>query len=185
MLIEIQFSHEIEFGYPKLRCAIDENAPFYDGNSQTHITADINVAPGFHELVITHYNKQAGDQLIDSQGKIVKDKYVQIENIKIDNIAFRIEELREGHFYPVYNLDYVNDCKKQGIILPYSISPNLYLGHNGTWKLNFYTPFIDYIIKKRQEHSINLDNTIFQSDTELLARAKAWFNQVPDIIWKP
>jgi hypothetical protein len=185
MKIEIKLSHETEFGYPQLRCAIDENAPFYNGNSQPVIFADINMAPGYHEMVITHYNKQVDDQIIDSSGNIIKDKHVEILSISIDDILFRINELQEGHFYPVYNLDYVRDCEQQGVVLPYSISPNLYLGHNGTWKLNFYTPFIEYIIDKRQNLGVKLENTIFQSDTALLTQAKQWFDQAPDIVWKP
>lgn len=185
MKIEIKLSHEVEFGYPQIRCTIDENAPFFNGNSQEFITANIGVTPGFHELVITHYNKQVGDQCIGASGQIIKDKHVEIKEISIDDIPFYIDELREAHFYPVYNPHYYQDCINQGIALPYSISPNLYLGHNGTWKLSFHTPFIEYIIKKRQKLALNLDNSIFQSDIELLRQAKEWFNSAPEILWKP
>ena len=185
MKIEIYLNHETAFGYPKLRCTVDENAPFYDGDSQTEIQVELGITPGFHELVITHYNKQAGDQSVNSEGKIIKDKHVEIQKIVIDDIPFLIDELREAHFYPVYNPLYYQDCKDQGITLPYSISPNLYLGHNGTWKLSFNTPFVEYIIKKRQHLALNLDNSIFQSDVELLKQSKEWFANAPDIIWKP
>jgi len=185
MKIEIHLSHETSFGNPKIRCTIDENAPFYNGDSIEYIHADIQTAPGFHELVITHYNKQVGDQLLDETGKIIKDKHVEIQKIVFDDIPFLVSELREAHFYPVYNPDYYFDCKKQGIDLPYYISPNLYLGHNGTWKLNFHTPFIEYIIKKRKDLALNLDNSIYQSDVQLLKNAREWFNSVPDIVWKP
>ena len=183
MKIEIFLERETYFGDPKVRCTIDENAAFFDGNSSDYISAELGVTPGFHELLITQYGKQEQDHVLED-GKIVIDKYIEIKRIIIDDIEFKIEELRQGHFYPVYNENYVQDCLEQGIILPPSISPNLYLGHNGTWKLSFHTPFIDYIINKRKDLSVQLDNSIFQSDAELMQQAKEWFKSAPDMVWK-
>lgn len=183
MQIQIDLRSERRLGIPCVRCIIDEGAPFFDGPCQDTITADINLAPGFHELVIVHYNKQEQDHVLDDQGRIVVDKHVEIMNIRIDDIDFLVDELREAHFYPVYSDNYVRDCQTAGVILPPSISPNLYLGHNGTWKLPFHTPFIQWIIHRRKNLAIQLDNTIFQSDVELLAESKAWFQSQPEIIW--
>lgn len=183
MKIEIYLKRETHFGDPKVRCTIDENAAFYDGASMDYISADLGVTPGFHELLITHYGKRDEDHVIE-QGKITVDKHIEIERIIIDDIEFKIEELRQGHFYPVYNENYVRDCRRKGIDLPPSISPNLYLGHNGTWKLSFHTPFIDYIINKRKNLTVQLENSIFQSDVELMQEAKQWFQAAPDIEWK-
>jgi hypothetical protein len=184
MKIEIHLDAEIEFGLPKMRCCVDENAPFFDGDFQPIVVKEIGVGPGFHELVITHYNKQAHDQSTDSDGKIIKDKHIEIKKIIIDDIALLIDELREGHFYPVYNPDYVRDCQLKKLTLPFSISPNLYLGHNGTWKLNFHAPFVEYIIEKRKNLAVNLDDSIFYSDATLLKEAKEWFLSAPEIKWK-
>lgn len=185
MNIKIFLKRETHFGDPLIRCGIDENAPFFEGASQDMIEATIGVVPGFHELVITHYNKKDSDHLLDSQGHIVKDKYIEITGITIDEIPFYIDELREGSFYPVYNPVYYQERLDQGQPLPPSISPNLYLGHNGTWKLSFHTPFVEYIISKRKNLSIDLNNTIFQSDAETLKNIKQWFETVPEMIWKP
>ena len=184
MKINISLARETHFGDPLVRCTLDENVPFFDGISQDHILVDINVSPGFHELIITHYNKKDNDQLLDSNGKICLDKHVEIKNISIDNIDFTLDELREGHFYPVYNKNYYKQCLEQGNKLPLSISPNLYLGHNGTWKLNFSYPFTEYIISKRKNLQLNLKDSIYQSDIEHLKKIKSWFTQAPDIIWK-
>lgn len=185
MNIKIFLKRETHFGDPLVRCGIDENAPFFDGVSQDVIAASVGVVPGFHELVITHYNKKDSDHLLDSQGHIVKDKHIEIVGIEIDEIAFHIDELREGNFYPVYNPYYYQECLDRGQPLPPSISPNLYLGHNGTWKLSFHTPFVEYIIAKRKKLNIDLDNTIFQSDAETLKKIKQWFETAPEMIWKP
>jgi hypothetical protein len=184
MNIKIFLKREAYFGDPMIRCVIDETAPFFEGASQDVISAKIGLVPGYHELIITHYNKQDSDHLLDEQGNIVKDKYVEIVGIEIDDIAFSIDELREGHFYPVYNPYYYQECLDRGQKLPPSISPNLYLGHNGTWKLNFHTPFVEYIIAKRKKLNINLDNTIFQTDAETLKKIKTWFENIPDMTWK-
>lgn len=184
MKIDISLAREISFGDPLIRCTLDENVPFFDGASQDHISVNINVCPGFHELIITHYNKKDSDQILDSMGTICKDKHVEIKSISIDNIEFTLDELREGHFYPVYNKNYYKQCLEQGNELPLSLSPNLYLGHNGTWKLNFNYPFTEYIINKRKKLQLDLKDSIYQSDIEHLKKAKKWFMQIPDIIWK-
>lgn len=185
MNIKIFLKRETYFGDPLIRCGIDENAPFFEGTSKDCIVASVGLVPGYHELVITHYNKQDADHILDQQGNLVKDKYVEITGIEIDDIEFSIDELREGHFYPVYNSHYYNEHLSQNNPLPPSICPNLYLGHNGTWKLSFHTPFVEYIINKRKNLNINLDNTIFQSDAELLQKIKKWFIAAPDMTWNP
>jgi hypothetical protein len=181
--IEIFLHCETRLGVPHIRCTIDEGAPFFDGPAQEHISAAVGVAPGFHELVISHYNKHDDDHVLDSAGNIIIDKHVEIQGIGIDNIAFNIDELRQAHFYPVYNPVYYQQQLDQGHAPPPSITPNLYLGHNGIWKLSFHTPFVEYIIQKRKNLAMNLDNTIFQSDVELLRQTKAWIQAQPDIVW--
>ena len=183
MNIEIFLHCETRLGLPQIRCTIDEGAPFFDGAAQEHISASVGVAPGFHELVISHYNKQDQDHVLDAAGNIMIDKHVEILGIGIDDIAFSIDELRQAYFYPVYNPVYYQQQLSLGNTLSPGISPNLYLGHNGIWKLNFHTPFVEYIIQKRKNLALNLDNTIFQSDIELLRQTKAWLQAQPDIIW--
>jgi hypothetical protein len=183
MDIKILLRCESRLGAPSIRCTVDEGAPFFDGDAVEQITATIGTAPGFHELVISHYNKQDHDHQLDEYGNILIDKHVEIIGISIDDIAFSIDELREAHFYPVYNPVYYQQQLDQNNRLPPSITPNLYLGHNGIWKLSFHTPFVEYIIQKRKNLALHLDNTIFQSDIELLQQTKAWILAQPDITW--
>lgn len=185
MKIDIFLHCENRLGAPLIRCTVDEGAPFFDGPAQEHITTSLGTAPGFHELVISHYNKQDHDHVLDNQGNILIDKHVEILGIAIDDIKFNISELWQAHFYPVYNPVYYRQQLAQGNVLPPSISPNLYLGHNGIWKLNFHTPFVEYIIQKRKNLGVQLDNTIFQSDIDLLNQTKAWILAQPDIVWNP
>ena len=184
MKIEILLNRVTYFGDPFIRCTLDENAPSFDGPSQDTISVDLRLSPGYHELVITHFHKKDSDHVLDNNGNILIDKHVEIKGISIDDIAFTVDELREGQFYPVYNRKYYDQCISRGVILPLSISPNLYLGHNGTWKISFNYPFVEYIINKRKGSGVNLQNSIYQSDVELLQRAKEWFTNAPDIIWK-
>lgn len=184
MKIEIFFKRETHFGDPMVRCTIDENAAFYEGTSKDYICAELGVTPGFHELLITHYGKKDSDHLLNETNEIIIDKHLEIEKIIIDDIPFNMHDLWQGYFYPVYNEYYVRDCKDQGITLPPGICPNLYLGHNGTWKLSFHTPFVEYIIDKRKNQNINLKNSMFQSDIEVMTETKKWFLTAPDILWK-
>lgn len=179
--IDLKFKIEDYFGTPQCRIIVDESAPTYDGLVQPEISLSIPVTTGEHELRIVHYGKINDDHLIDN-GHLIKDKHFELVALSLDNVALE-RELWEGAFFPVYNQDYVDDCRKNNIKLPYSICPNLYFGHNGTWKFSFFYPVYPWLIQKRS-NSPDLTNTIFTSSNEILQQAKEYFLSAPDITWK-
>ena len=181
LTINLKFKVEDYFGSPLCRIIIDESAPTYDGPVQTDITISIPVTTGEHELRIVHYGKINDDHLIEN-GSIVKDKHFELTALSFDGVELE-HELWEGSFFPVYGQDYVDDCRRNNIKLPYSICPNLYFGHNGTWKFNFFYPVYPWLISRRN-NGPNLENTIFISSNETLQQAKKYFMSVPDVVWK-
>jgi len=180
--LEFEFSAMRDFGDPQCRIIIDEAAPTYEGPVQDKLSLSIPVTTGEHELRIVHYGKTNADHELDADGKIVKDKHFELKSLILDGVKLE-RELWDGAFFPVYNQDYVDSCKANNIKLPYSISPNLYFGHNGTWKLRFFYPVYPWLIQQRQS-SPDLKNTIFTSSDELLQQAKQYFLSAPDITWK-
>lgn len=181
LTINLKFRVEDYFGPPMCRIIVDDSAPTYDGPAVPEINLSIPVTTGEHELRIVHYGKTNYDHTIE-HGEIVKDKHFELLELSLDGVALK-HELWEGAFFPVYGQDYVDDCKKNNVKLPYSICPNLYFGYNGTWKLSFFYPVYPWLISKRNT-SPNLTNTIFISSNETLEKAKNYFLSAPDITWK-
>ena len=180
MILEIKFEIGDKLGPPLIKIMIDDYLVLYEGPAVSEFYREFDISRGEHELKIVHYGKTDNDHLYHSDGTIAVDKYVMIQSIKIDDIYLTDSELQHGEFWPVYSLDYVNTMISQGKDLPGSITPNLYLGHNGTWKWCFIQPFVDWIIQQRKPGP-KLDNTIFRTSADILAEAKEFFNQVKEI----
>ena len=121
-------------------------------------------------------SKGLESQVLDSQGNILVDKFINIDTIAIDGIKLTDRELHTGEFWPVYSLSYVEDTQD----LPDSICPNLYLGHNGTWRYRFFAPFTEWIIRERKQGP-QLDNTIFKSSQQTLEDAKSFFKDIREL----
>jgi hypothetical protein len=132
MNIKLQFKVERRLGDPTITVIIDDNMPSYTGVCPDQLELNVPVISGCHELRIQHYGKKTTDHVYDSSGKVIIDKHVEIKSIVLDEVEL-VEELWDGEFYPVYDQDYLKDCISANIKVPYSLRPNLYLGHNGTW----------------------------------------------------
>jgi hypothetical protein len=180
MKLEIDLILGKELGAPLIKCLLNESIVVYDGPAATQFSWQIDIVPGEYELIIVHYGKTANDHVISPSGEILVDKFVQIDQISVDEITLTDEELWRGKFYPLYNADYVMDQADLGNTLPYYISPNLYLGHNGAWKWEFCYPFIPWIITQRRQGP-QLEGTIFQTSHDVLQQAKDFFSSAPDI----
>ena len=182
MNIKLQFKVERQLGDPLITVIIDDNMPSYSGSCPDHLELNVPVISGSHELRIQHYGKQAEDHVYDVDGKIIVDTHVEIKSISLDDVEL-VEELWDGEFYPVYDQDYLNDCSSANIKVPYSLKPNLYLGHNGTWILKFDYPCIDWLLSVRQNKTFKVTDPDFITSEEDLYRAKEFFKTAPDLPW--
>jgi hypothetical protein len=182
MHIKLQFKVERSLGDPLIRIMIDDTIATYNGPCQDVFEFDLPVTVGEHELRITHYGKKDQDHVYDDQGNITVDKHVEISGIWLDEIEL-VEELWEGNFFPVYNPDYIKDLKNKGIDVPYSIKPNLYLGHNGTWQLIFNYPIASWLIEKRSNRTKVSGADWQSSDEALLIEVKEYFSTAPELNW--
>lgn len=180
MHIDISFEVGDQLGTPMITILIDDYTALYEGPAINYFSQDFNLAPGEHELKIVHYGKSDNDHVYHSDGSIAIDKYVYIKGISIDGVDLNDQELQTGQFWPVYSQAYVDSMIKEKKDLPSYISPNLYLGHNGTWKYNFFDPFVEWIIACRQPGQ-KLDDTIFKTSQHLLTEAKNFFKDLPEV----
>jgi hypothetical protein len=178
LLIDFQVGDVL--GSPKCKIMIDDYLVLHEGNAVDRFYQEVELSAGWHELKIVHFGKTDRDHVYNMDGTIGIDKYIQIYNIQIDTVKLLPQELQQGKFWPVYSDSYLATLQAQQEILPLYISPNLYLGHNGTWRWDFYHPFVPWIIEQRRP-GLNLSNTVFRSSQATLDEAKYFFSKVRDI----
>jgi hypothetical protein len=169
--LQLYLAVERRLGDPLIKVTIDDYMLLYDGIAQDCLEFDIALDDGNHELKITHHGKTVHDHVLNTDGSIAIDKHVEIVGVQLDNTAL-VNELWLGKFFPVYMHKNHNE--------PYSICPNLYLGHNGTWILEFATPALKWLIDIRQPGP-QLANTIFKTNHQVLTEMKAMFENLPDV----
>ena len=181
MHLVIDFEVGDQLGTPMIKILLDDYVVLYEGPAVEQFDREFDIDSGEHELKIVHFGKTDEDHLYNPDGSIAVDKYVYIKSITVDQVKLLESELHTGQFWPVYSLSYVADRVDSGQELPSFISPNLYLGHNGTWRYTFFYPFLDWIIECRQQHKPNLNGTIFKTSASLLQEAKEFFKDLPEI----
>lgn len=171
--IDIDFAFVDKFGCPQIAILVDDQL-LYNGDVLQHISATVSLDHKKHQLKIVHSGKKVNDY------DKTQDRHVLINKIKFNNIDLdQVEHCpltHRGKFYPAYEESYLETCKEQGIKLPEYISPNHYLGHNGTWVLTFDAPIYDWIISEQKPSGINLEDTIFSTGQDSLNEIKKFFN---------
>ena len=171
MKIQLDFAVERRLGDPRIKITIDDYMLLYDGVAQDRLEFDVPLDDGNHELKITHHGKTVHDHVLNLDGSIAIDKHVEIVGIHLDDTPLT-SELWLGKSFPVYMHKADNE--------PYSICPNLYLGHNGTWVLEFATPALKWLIDTRRPGP-QLGNTIFKTNHQVLQEIKTVFENLPDV----
>ncbi len=171
MKLEIDFFVERRLGNPQVKIIVDDYISLYTGDAQENFQFDVDLPNGGHDLKIVHYDKKPNHHVHDTSGNIVIDRHIEIKRIALEEVDLE-RELWDGKFFPVYMHKADNE--------PYFICPNLYLGHNGTWKYEFVTPVLPWLIACRQSGP-KLDNTIFQTNAAILEEAKNFFKDLPDV----
>jgi hypothetical protein len=169
--LEIDFFVERRLGNPKVKIIIDDYITLYNNDALDCFEFDVDLPDGGHDLKIVHYDKQPYHHSYDPQGNVNVDRHIEILRVAFDGVNLE-RELWDGKFFPVYMHRADNE--------PYFICPNLYLGHNGTWKYEFCTPVLPWLIATRN-HGPKLDNTIFQTNANVLEEAKNFFKDLPDV----
>ena len=173
MELSVEFDFVDKFGFPHITIMIDDKV-LYCGDVKHNITVADDIPDGNHILSIIHHDKKISDY------DATHDKHVIITRILFDGVDLDQTKYcpltHRGRFYPEYEQSYIMTCQQQNQVLPEFISPNHYLGHNGTWVLDFTSPAYDWIIKEQKPSGINLEDTIFSSGADTLSEIKSFFN---------
>lgn len=172
MLLEIHFSYDTFFRHPTIAIGIDDQTVYADQVQET-FSLDCQLANGAHTLWIRHHGKHPHETNKDH------DTHVSIRKILFDGVDLdQVEYCRlthRGRFYPVYDENYQLTCAEQGLVLPEYICPNHYLGHNGTWKLEFNTPELLWVITEQNPSGMHLEDTMFSTSADVLNEIKDFF----------
>ena len=135
ILFHLEYEH-VWIDHPlDLVIKIDDRTLHMDvsGAKNTTIHKKISVEQGDHVLTLSVTNKNDRSTTVDEQKKILKDSYVKIKKMLIDDFDFgRIMFSESKH------IDNHNNI---------TISPGgVYT--NGTWSLNFTTPVYIWLLEK-------------------------------------
>lgn len=142
---KIQFHLTMSADYwdkkPTAEIYVDNELKYSDFISgQQTITFDHTLDFGNHQLKIVRGNK-TDDQCINGQDQKLNLLSVAIDGVNIRNIIWHY-----SWYEPKYPQPWALLQQKQGIQLESKIFGETTFGHNGTWYLNFTSPFYRYIM---------------------------------------
>jgi hypothetical protein len=152
---KLQFNLELYSEYwdipPRIELSVDNNVIFNGkikaDKQNPHIISFSKIIEQDKEHILTIKRMdKSTDQCILENGKIIKDQILYIKKIEIDDIDIGTL-VYEGVFYPEYDKKWAEEQQKNNVQLPESIKQINSLGHNGTWKLTFNSPFYMWLLE--------------------------------------
>ena len=98
-----------------------------------------------YDLKIVRSNKASGDTVLENN-QIIKDQLLNIKSIEIDEIDIG-SLVYEGVYTPEYPEPWASQQQLAGNTLPKSFKNVTKMGHNGTWSLQFESPFYMWLLE--------------------------------------
>ena len=98
-----------------------------------------------YELQIVRSNKDTRQTVVED-GEIVKDQLLNIKSVEIDEIDIGAL-VYEGVYTPDYPEPWATQQRELGKELPESFKNVTKMGHNGTWSLQFESPFYMWLLE--------------------------------------
>ena len=99
-----------------------------------------------YELLIKRSGKDKNQTVVNDKGDILKDQLLHIKNIEIDEIDIGAL-VYEGVYTPDYPEPWATQQRESGKELPESFKNVTKMGHNGTWSLQFESPFYMWLLE--------------------------------------
>lgn len=98
-----------------------------------------------HQLWIYRHGKTP-DQCVQGNDGGVKDQMIRLLRCCMDGINVQNKVWHTSWFDPEYDTSWQAENLSQGINLETHIIGETWWGHNGTWRLNFSSPFYRFMI---------------------------------------
>ena len=99
-----------------------------------------------HEVIIKRSGKLVNQTVINDKGDLLKDQLLHIKRMEIDEIDLGAL-VYEGVYTPEYPEPWATQQRKAGTELPESFKNVTSMGHDGTWKLKFESPFYMWLLE--------------------------------------
>ena len=99
-----------------------------------------------HELTIKRSGKINNQTIVNDKGDLLKDQLLNIKGIEIDEIDLGALVF-EGVYTPEYPEPWATEQKEAGIELKKSFKNVTQMGHNGTWRFKFSSPFYMWLLE--------------------------------------
>ena len=99
-----------------------------------------------YELIFRRTGKDKGQSVINDKGDILKDQLLHIKSIEIDEIDIGAL-VYEGVYTPQYPEPWATQQRKAGTELKESFKNVTVMGHDGTWRFKFESPFYVWLLE--------------------------------------
>ena len=99
-----------------------------------------------YALTIKRSNKDKGETIVNDKGDILQDQLLHIKSIEIDEIDIGAL-VYEGVYTPEYPEPWATQQQEAGTKLRESFKNVTRMGHNGTWKFKFASPFYMWLLE--------------------------------------
>jgi len=99
-----------------------------------------------YELIIKRSGKDKSQTVVNEKGDLLKDQLLHIKNIEIDEIDVGAL-VYEGVYTPEYPEPWASQQRESGTELRESFKNVTAMGHNGTWRFKFTSPFYMWLLE--------------------------------------
>jgi len=137
---------------PHAEILINDKSYFKDGITATEdkpqvIEFEHEVEEGVdHELIIKRSGKVNNQTVVNDKGDLLKDQLLNIKSIEIDEIDIGAL-VYEGIYTPEYPEPWATQQREAGTELKESFKNVTQIGHNGTWRFKFSSPFYMWLLE--------------------------------------
>ena len=99
-----------------------------------------------YELIIKRSGKTVSQTVVNDKGDILNDQLLNIKSIEIDEIDIG-SLVFEGIYTPEYPEPWASQQREAGTELRESFKNVICMGHNGTWRFKFTSPFYMWLLE--------------------------------------
>ena len=99
-----------------------------------------------YKLTINRSGKDKNQTVVNDKGDLLKDQLLHIKSIEIDGIDIGAL-VYEGVYTPQYPEPWASQQREAGTELRESFKNVTCIGHNGTWRFKFESPFYMWLLE--------------------------------------
>jgi hypothetical protein len=136
---------------PPVACiSVNDEVKFHNNVTSENFIVDFSHTMDFHQkhcLSIKRSGK-TDDQVRKNLDGSYDDQALIINQIIIDGVDIRNIIYTDSYNEPVYPEAWAQEQRLANIVLEDRVPGETYLGHNGIWRLNFTSPFYQFVMDK-------------------------------------